>query len=149
MLKIVEVCWSVLFSKSKLGRPEFSGLWLCFETVGDVDALLVSLGTSWARRYLAFAFSILGRGKLHQSRAQSSFCAHSKERRGRIFPAFSIVDCLREKCQATLNRLRNLAVPSVCKKLGNWFEHFWLLTLEDCPLHQRKSDKYTESLTES
>lgn len=35
-------------------RPDFNGLWFCFETVGDMDALLVSLEVGWAKRHLAF-----------------------------------------------------------------------------------------------
>ena len=40
-------------------RPDFNGMWSCFETVGDMDALLVSLEVGWAKRHLAFLVSQL------------------------------------------------------------------------------------------
>eukprot|EP00434_Breviolum_minutum_P016728 symbB.v1.2.014751.t1/scaffold1081.1/size139474/8 len=38
-------------------RPDFNGLWFCFETVGDMDALLVSLEVGWAKRCAASAIN--------------------------------------------------------------------------------------------
>ncbi|CAE7784279.1 ubiB [Symbiodinium pilosum] len=38
-------------------RANFNGLWFCFETHGDMDALLVSLEVSWAKRCAASAIS--------------------------------------------------------------------------------------------
>ena len=39
-------------------RPDFNGLWFCFETVGDMDALLVSLEVSWPKRHSALGLLV-------------------------------------------------------------------------------------------
>ena len=43
-----QFAWAALNVK----RTDFAGLWFCFETEGDMDALLVSLEVSWAKRCL-------------------------------------------------------------------------------------------------
>lgn len=40
-------------------RPDFNGMWSCFEIVGDMDALLVSLEVGWAKRHLAILVSLM------------------------------------------------------------------------------------------
>lgn len=39
------------------GRPDFNGMWSCFEIVGDMDALLVSLEVGWVKRCAASAIN--------------------------------------------------------------------------------------------
>lgn len=38
-------------------RPDFNGLWFCFDTVGDMDALLSALEVGWAKRCAASAIN--------------------------------------------------------------------------------------------
>ncbi|CAE7463520.1 unnamed protein product [Symbiodinium necroappetens] len=47
----------VVCSRRAMSRTDFAGLWFCFETEGDMDALLVSLEVSWAKRCAASAIS--------------------------------------------------------------------------------------------
>eukprot|EP00439_Symbiodinium_sp_Y106_P012860 s4695_g1.t2 len=51
-------------------RTDFAGLWFCFETEGDMDALLVSLEVSWAKRCAASAISY-GAGYVSRKITQS------------------------------------------------------------------------------